>query len=63
MFTKWLQDTFNVPLVIQISDDEKFLFNENIELEECIRNGNNNVKELLSLGFNRELTFIFSDVE
>jgi tryptophanyl-tRNA synthetase len=63
MFTKWLQDTFNVPLVIQISDDEKFLFNEKIELEDCIQYGKNNVKELLSLGFDRELTFVFSDVE
>lgn len=26
MFTKWLQDAFNVPLVIQLTDDEKFLW-------------------------------------
>lgn len=26
MFTKWLQDTFNVPLVIQMTDDEKYLW-------------------------------------
>jgi len=63
MFTKWLQDTFKVPLVIQISDDEKFLFNEKIELEECIQNGHNNIKELLALGFDRDLTFVFSDIE
>merc|ERR1712232_1234544 len=24
-FTKWLQDAFDVPLVIQLTDDEKFL--------------------------------------
>ena len=32
--TKWLQDTFDVPLVIQLTDDEKFLW-KNLELEEC----------------------------
>ena len=26
LFTKWLQDAFNVPLVIQITDDEKTLW-------------------------------------
>ena len=26
MFTKWLQDAFKVPLVIQLTDDEKFLW-------------------------------------
>ncbi len=27
-FYRWLQDTFNVPLVIQLTDDEKFLFKD-----------------------------------
>lgn len=26
LFTKWLQEAFNVPLVIELTDDEKFLF-------------------------------------
>ena len=26
MFTKWLQDAFKAPLVIQLTDDEKFLW-------------------------------------
>ena len=26
VFTKWLQDAFKVPLVIQLTDDEKFLW-------------------------------------
>ena len=26
MFTKWLQDAFDVPLVIQVTDDEKRLW-------------------------------------
>lgn len=35
MFTKWLQDSLDVPLVIQLTDDEKFLW-KNISLEESI---------------------------
>ena len=34
IMTKWLQETFDVPLVIQLTDDEKFLW-KNLELETC----------------------------
>jgi tryptophanyl-tRNA synthetase len=36
-FTKWLQDVFDCPLVIQLTDDEKFLFKQNLTLDECHR--------------------------
>lgn len=36
-FTKWLQDTFNCPLVIQLTDDEKFIFKQGLNLEDCHR--------------------------
>jgi tryptophanyl-tRNA synthetase len=36
-FTKWLQDVFNCPLVIQLTDDEKFLFKQELNLDECHR--------------------------
>ena len=36
-FTKWLQDVFECPLVIQLTDDEKFLFKADLKLEECHR--------------------------
>ena len=36
MFTKWLQDVFDVPLVIQLTDDEKFLWKD-LKLEEAMR--------------------------
>ena len=39
-FTKWLQDTFDCPLVIQLTDDEKFLFKQELKLEECNRSVN-----------------------
>jgi tryptophanyl-tRNA synthetase len=34
--TQWLQEAFDCPLVIQLTDDEKFLFKD-IKLEECHR--------------------------
>lgn len=34
-FTKWLQDVFDCPLVIQITDDEKFLFKNELKLDTC----------------------------
>lgn len=37
LFTKWLQDTFDCPLVIQLTDDEKYLFKQDYKLEECHR--------------------------
>lgn len=36
MFTKYLQDAFNVPLVIQLTDDEKSLW-KGIDIDEARR--------------------------
>jgi tryptophanyl-tRNA synthetase len=36
-FTKWLQEAFDCPLVIQLTDDEKFIFKPELKLEECHR--------------------------
>ena len=48
--TKWLQDTFDVPLVIQLTDDEKFLW-KNLELEECERLARENTKGTQSISY------------
>ena len=56
MFTKWLQDTFQVPLVIQITDDEKFFWKD-MSLDECYRLGRENVKDIIACGFDITKTF------
>ena len=33
IFTQWLQRVFDVPLVIQITDDEKYIYKQEIELD------------------------------
>jgi tryptophanyl-tRNA synthetase len=62
MFTKWLQDVFQVPVVIQLTDDEKFLWKD-LDLEEARRYTDDNVKDIIAVGFDPKRTFIFSDLE
>ena len=51
-----------MPLVIQITDDEKYLYKEDLGLEKYIEMGRNNIKDIIAFGFDLEKTFIFSDV-
>ncbi|EER19325.1 IFP53, putative [Perkinsus marinus ATCC 50983] len=62
-FTKWLQDTFDVPLVIQLTDDEKFFFKDYLSLEEAHRLAYENAKDIIACGFDMDKTFIFSDLD
>ncbi|EOO02602.1 putative tryptophanyl-trna synthetase protein [Phaeoacremonium minimum UCRPA7] len=62
-FTKWLQDVFDVPLIIMLTDDEKFLFSEKRTVEEVKGYSRNNAKDIISIGFDPKKTFIFSDYE
>jgi tryptophanyl-tRNA synthetase len=62
IFTKYLQDAFNVPLVIQMTDDEKFLWKD-LSLEECHRFATENAKDIIACGFDISKTFIFSDLD
>ncbi|AFM99314.1 aminoacyl-tRNA ligase [Encephalitozoon hellem ATCC 50504] len=62
LLCKYIQDTFKIPLVIQMTDDEKFLW-KNIRLEDAIENGKENIKDIVALGFDPKLTYIFSNVE
>jgi len=62
IFTKWLQETFDVPLIIQLTDDEKFLWKD-ISLDEANKLARENAKDIIAVGFDPEKTFIFSDLE
>uniref|UniRef100_A0A0P6DVA9 Tryptophan--tRNA ligase, cytoplasmic n=1 Tax=Daphnia magna TaxID=35525 RepID=A0A0P6DVA9_9CRUS len=62
LFTKWLQEVFNVPLVIQLTDDEKFIW-KNLKMEEAQKLAVENAKDIIALGFDIEKTFIFSDLQ
>ncbi|EGS18161.1 tryptophanyl-tRNA synthetase-like protein [Thermochaetoides thermophila DSM 1495] len=62
-FTKWLQDTFDVPLVIMMTDDEKYLFSEKKTIEEVQGYCLSNAKDIIAVGFDPNKTFIFSDFD
>jgi tryptophanyl-tRNA synthetase len=62
-FTKWLQDKFNVDLWFQMTDDEKFLFKDNLTLEETNTLAYDNALDLIALGFDPKKTKIFSDLD
>ncbi|GKY97963.1 hypothetical protein MPSEU_000754300 [Mayamaea pseudoterrestris] len=69
LFTKWLQDAFGVPLVVQMTDDEKFLFKgtysheEGDNLDNFRRLTMENAKDIIACGFDRSKTFLFSDLD
>lgn len=63
VFTKWLQDVFDVPLVIELTDDEKFLFKQKLTIEDVKGFAKDNARDIIAVGFNPENTFIFSDLE
>lgn len=63
LFTKWLQDVFDVPLVVQLTDDEKFLFKHELKAEQTLQFSMSNAKDIIAVGFDIKKTFIFSDFE
>ncbi|KAG8514422.1 Tryptophan--tRNA ligase, cytoplasmic [Galemys pyrenaicus] len=62
IFTKWLQDVFNVPLVIQMTDDEKYLWKD-LTLDQAHGYAVENAKDIIACGFDINKTFIFSDLD
>ncbi|XP_004682070.1 PREDICTED: tryptophan--tRNA ligase, cytoplasmic [Condylura cristata] len=62
IFTKWLQDVFNVPLVIQMTDDEKYLWKD-LTLDQSYGYAVENAKDIIACGFDINKTFIFSDLD
>ncbi|XP_035891020.1 tryptophan--tRNA ligase, cytoplasmic [Anopheles stephensi] len=60
--TKWLQEAFDVPLVIQLTDDEKTLWKD-LTVEQSMRMARENAKDIIAIGFDPSKTFIFSNLE
>ncbi|CAD6449034.1 51d7e4ec-40ae-41df-b443-966a146d6348 [Sclerotinia trifoliorum] len=62
-FTKWLQDVFDVPLIIMLTDDEKYIFSEKKTIDEVRSYSIANCKYIITIGFNSKKNFIFSDYD
>ena len=58
LFTKYLQDKFDVKLIFQITDDEKFLFNDNRDLQTINKFTFENILDIIAIGFDPSRTKI-----
>lgn len=56
-----MQEAFDVPLVIQLTDDEKTLW-KNLDIDEALRLSRENAKDIIAMGFDSGKTFIFSSM-
>ncbi len=63
LFTKYLQDKFDVKLIFQITDDEKFLFSDNKDLKTINKITYENVLDIIAIGFNPNKTKIIIDTK
>lgn len=58
---KSLQDQFDCEVFIPISDDEKFYVKENLNFNDSIKYAEDNIIDLIALGFKPGKTFIYED--
>ena len=58
-FTKHMQDVFGAHLYFQMTDDEKFLLNDDLELDTTIGYTYSNALDLIATGLDPEKTHIF----
>ena len=65
IFTQYLQDVLKCPLVIQLSDDEKFFYQKDThhELDYFRKVAVENTKDIIACGFDPERTFIFRNTD
>jgi tryptophanyl-tRNA synthetase len=63
IFTKHLQEKFDTRLYFQMTDDEKFLVEDELNLKETVNFGYENALDLIALGFKPENTFIIFDAQ
>jgi len=61
-FTAYLQRIFNVKVVIQITDDEKY-FTRDLDQETINQYADDNIIQIMKTGFIPEKTFIFKNME
>jgi tryptophanyl-tRNA synthetase len=63
IFTRHLQEKFGTRLYFQMTDDEKFLVDDDVNLQETGKFAYENALDLIALGFKPEDTFIIYDVQ
>ena len=52
-----------MPLIIMLTDDEKFIHSQKLSLKECKQFALQNALDIIAIGFDVSKTFIFADSE
>lgn len=63
MFTKWMQEKFDTRLYFQMTNDEKYVFEPHLSLDDVRKFTYDNTLDLLALGFQPEDTYVIQDIE
>jgi len=63
IFTKWIQDKFNVELWFQFPDEEKFLFKQDLSFEDSQKYLYENMLDVIALGFDPKKTHFIIDTK
>lgn len=61
IMNQYMQEAFDVPLVIQVTDDEKYMYRPELGFDQVVHMGISNIKDIIAFGFSVEKTFIFLD--
>jgi len=62
LFTAYLQRAFDVPCVIQLTDDEKYLY-KGLSHDEIKEHMHSNIRDIIACGFDQARTYNFSNFE
>ena len=60
---KYFQDIYKCTVYIPVSDDEKFYVKEDLEIEDVERFANDNILDILAMGFDPNKTIVHKDFE
>jgi tryptophanyl-tRNA synthetase len=63
ILTKWLQDKFQAELWFQFTDDEKFMFKDEYSFEQVSKWTQENIIDVIALGFDAKKTKILIDTK
>lgn len=62
LVTKYLQDIYHIPVFIQLSTDEKYM-RDHLTIEQVTSMAKSNAADIMSLGFNPNLTCIMDNMQ
>ncbi|NIP36742.1 MAG: tryptophan--tRNA ligase, partial [Thermoplasmata archaeon] len=63
VFNRWLQERFDVEMYFQITDDEKFLFDNGLTLDDTYNYALENALDYIALGFPAGKTKVLIDTQ